>query len=415
MQKSSCLKFWITPVSGAETNKIIGREIKEFEKIYPEIKIDLFIIPWTQAWKRIMSAAKAKQLPDIFEIGNTWTKTFTAINALADITERVKEEKLEDKFYPSAWSTCEIENSGKIYALPWSIDARLLFYRKDIFKKVGVSPKDLDDWGSFEGACLALSGFRGAIGALGVSDIKDSGMVHNVAPWVWSSGGDFLSQDGTKAAFQNEESLRGIKFYFDLIQKGYAPILDRKIPLYPTHDFFISGKYAMCIDGSSAAASFLPKFFEVHGSRTSAEIKKKFGVTFIPSGPAGAFTFLGGSNLAISNYSLHSQEAWQFLRFLTSKESQIWRYKATGMLPAGIESFAELFHENTEEQQVLTKTYQALGRSYKQIDLWGSVEVIIGELFGRVIDSLKTRIYDENLLDKETNRSAEKVNYILSL
>jgi multiple sugar transport system substrate-binding protein len=71
MQRSAYLKFWIMPVGGNDTSQIIGREIEEFEKLHPGIKVDLSVIPWTQAWKDIITAAKRRQLPDIFQIGNT--------------------------------------------------------------------------------------------------------------------------------------------------------------------------------------------------------------------------------------------------------------------------------------------------------------------------------------------------------
>jgi len=185
MNRKIYLKFWMMPMAGYNTSRNMEKEIAAFEKLHPEIGIELSLVPWSQGWKKIMMAAKTRRLPDIFQIGNTWTKTLTAINAIADITEETDSERLKNKFYSSAWETCEIQNLNKVYSLPWSADARLLFYRKDILTNAGLTPGNLDTWKSFEESCAILTDYghkKGFAGALGVGDLKDSGLVHEVAP-----------------------------------------------------------------------------------------------------------------------------------------------------------------------------------------------------------------------------------------
>ncbi|MFA5339637.1 MAG: extracellular solute-binding protein [Candidatus Omnitrophota bacterium] len=418
MKNPVSLKFWVMPIGGVDTGPMMDKEIEEFERTHPGIKIDLSIIPWTQAWKRIIFAAKTKQLPDIFQIGNTWTKTLASVGSLANLTSEASEERLKNKFHPVSWATCEDETTRLIHALPWGAETRMLFYRKDIFKKFNLSAGDISTWELFEKTCSVLKGYdhgNGPIGVLGVSDIKDQGLVHDTVPWIWSSGGDYLSKDGLAAAFDKEEALRGIKFYFDLMNRDYAPVRERKVPAYPGHDFFITGKYAMCIAGAFVAADYIPGFFGTPSNRASPEIIDKFGVAFLPSGPAGRFSFAGGSNLAISNYSANKHEAWLFMKFLTSNESQVNLYKSIGTLPAGIEPFSEIFRGETDQEKVLKQTYSEYGRSYRQIDFWGGVEFIITEFFGNIIDAIKTRKYNEKYLASEARKYAAQVNYILSL
>ena len=419
MHKATYLKFWIMPVGGYETSQIMGEEIASFERQHPDIRVDCSVIPWSLAWKKLVTAAKRRQLPDVFLIGNTWTRTLAAINALADMTKEASDEKLRNGFYPAAWATCEIKNSGKVMALPLSADARMIFYRKDIFEKVGLTAKSLETWDSFLEACLLLTDLKGKVdnyaGPIGVGDIKDSGLVHEVAPWIWAGGGDFLTPDGLTAAFNKEFALRGIKYYFDLMDKEFAPIRDRKVPYYPTYDFFVLKRYAMIIAGPFAAPSFIPGFFESPASLRDSEDIEKFGAAFLPAGPGGRFSFLGGSNLAISAYSLNKAEAWQFVKFLTSKDFQIRQYKSIGLLPSGIEAFASLFYEGTPNQQILIETYKNFGKSYAQVDMWGSMEFILTEFLGKLLDGVKQKKYNRDFLAAEADKCAEEVNYLLSL
>lgn len=418
MAQKVSLKLWVMPNGGYDTTQIMENEIENFERSHPNIKIEFSVIPWSQAWEKIMAAGKAKQLPDVFQIGNTWTKTLAAIDALEDITDRVHEVRLKDKFNPACWATCEIKDSYKVYALPWFVDVRMFFFRKDFFEKAGLDPNGLDNWESFKEICRALKGFNageGPIDALGVCDLKDQGLVHDVAPWIWASGGDFLTADGNEAMFHKEEALRGIKFYFDLMQEGYAPISDRRVPGVPYEDFFIFGKYGMFISNTFVIKAYLAGFFGEPTSSRNPEIVKKFGVALLPSGPHGRFTFFGGSNLAISNYSSHQTEAWQLLKFLTSDEFQVHQYKELGALPSVTEVFNSLFNHGTEQEKVLVESYRKHGRSYLQVEFWASIEFILVELFGKIIDSLKAGTYNEGFLRDEVSRAAEEINYILSL
>ena len=418
--KTINLKLWITPFGGLDTNNLIQKEISAFEKDNPGIKVDLLIMPWSQAWDMIVSALKSKQLPDVFEIGNTWTKTLTAINALADITRSAEKENLEQRFHPAVWATCKIENlkADYIFALPWSADARMLFYRKDYFRKIGLSAKDISTWSSFRHTCAKISKNKERtrpVAPLGVGDVKDQGLVHDVAPWIWNGGGDILTEDGKKAHFNSRESMRGIDFYFSLINNGSAPISGRKVPIYPAYNFFVLHEYAMCITSSFTASAFLRGFFDKQESEAARNMKKTFGVTFLPAGPKGRSSFLGGSNLAISASTPNRQEAWKLLRLLTSEEFQKRQNKSIGTLPSALGAFNELYDSSTEERKILAETYRNLGRSYKQVDHWASIELIVAGLFGKYVESIKAGRFGLDFAKAEADKFAKQVDYILSL
>jgi len=116
-KRRKVLKVWIMPNAGYETASIMEKEIEAFEDNHPHIKIDITCVSWTNAWSRIIWALKYKQLPDVFQIGNTWTQTLAALHALYDLTEKARELNLKREFLPAAWMSCESKLTGKVRKL----------------------------------------------------------------------------------------------------------------------------------------------------------------------------------------------------------------------------------------------------------------------------------------------------------
>lgn len=413
------LKVWIMNNKGYTTPHIMEREIEAFREKHSDITVELTVISWSQAWQRIIAAVKSKQTPDIFQIGTTWTATFAALNALSNIADKIKKEGFKEKFVPATWSSCEPKIPAGTYAIPWFVDVRLLYYRRDALKVKGLSEDSFDTRDSFEKVCSQINGLElggGRIAAMSVPIRKDQGLVHSICPWMWGSGGDFLSPDGKEAAFHKPEALEGMKFYFNLLQKGYAPLPDKPIiGGTAAEDFFMSKKYGFVFEGSWATAVYLPHLFGLSVPPQGSEALEDYGIAPVPSGPAGRFTFCGGSNLAISNFSNHQAEAWELIKYLTSKESQLRHCQTIGMLPSVSEAFESMFKQETPQNKTLKDTYQKYGRGYPQVPLWASIEMVIAEELYNVQEFIRAKQYTESHLVERMNKAAEKVNYLLSL
>jgi len=417
-KRRKVLKVWIMPNAGYETASIMEKEIEAFEDNHPHIKIDITCISWTNAWSRIIWALKYKQLPDVFQIGNTWTQTLAALHALYDLTEKARELNLKREFLPAAWMSCESKLTGKVWSLPWFVDVRILFYRKDVLKKSGLSVADLNDWQGFEDACLKLNGIKikgKILAALGISDQKDQGLVHDIAPWIWASGGDFLNSEGKKATFNQSRALKGMEFYFSLVEKGYAPLWEKQVASLPLEEFFVKQIYVFMFGGAWSISDFLRGSTGLRSDFKQTPSAEKFGFTFLPKGPSGRYTFCGGSNLVISNFTNNFDLAWEFINFLSSFKSQIRYARSINMLPSNIKAFDFLFTRDNPEDSIMEKSYKNYSRSYIQVPSWATIEMILAENLSKVMDALKFRTYTKDFLKEIIDNTASTVDYILSL
>ena len=144
------VEMWVMPNS-LEPVGDLERLLKPFEK-KTGLKVKITSVDWGAAWSKSTTAATSGDVPDLVQLGSTWVSAISGMGALETITpEAVKALGGAEAFIPVAWKTTGIENSGKTTAIPWIVDARTLFYRKDVLRKSGVSMV------FFPSLCIVLS------------------------------------------------------------------------------------------------------------------------------------------------------------------------------------------------------------------------------------------------------------------
>lgn len=115
---------------GAEGEKLADFA-KEFSTENPDAKVSVTAVPWDAAHQKIASAIAAKQTPDVSMIGTTWQGEFARTGALDPTPDIVK----KDDFFPGAWDTTLVDNTS--YGVPWYVETRLIYYRKDLAAQAG--------------------------------------------------------------------------------------------------------------------------------------------------------------------------------------------------------------------------------------------------------------------------------------
>lgn len=407
------LNFWVMPNAGFTTRLILEKEIKNFQKRHPHYHINLTIHPWSKAWDALMSFVKNKTAtaaPDIVQIGSTWSGTLTYLGVLQNITNSfpVQGRKafvrhaLESGFYPG---------TDQLYSIPWFLDIRVLYFRHDLLKKIKKEPADLDTWEGFREVCTALkklSKKKSTLYPLRLSGQKAGILVHDIAPWIWGAGGDFLSSDRKVSQFSNPDAFFGIQWYFSLIQSGIIPVISKE-GFVPPGNFF-SGEYAMQFSGIWP----LQIFTNPRVPDYNATVAKEYGVALFPRGRAGRWTFFGGSNLGITSFSKYPAEATEFMQYLVSSESQERHGRAIGMFPSVKSAFDNMAALKPEVGSVFRESLN-IARLLPSILSLGTIEQILGATTEQVLQLLIRKKYTPELLKTEIQRAAREANYILSL
>jgi multiple sugar transport system substrate-binding protein len=411
------VSMWVMPNS-LEPIGDLEKVLEPFHKANPDIKVKITSVDWGAAWTKLTTAATSGDVPDIVQIGSTWVGSISSMNALMDLSDRVSEIGGGKAFVPAAWSTHGIVGSGKVTAIPWFVDARAMFYRKDVLKRAGLTVKDLNTWDSFKRALkkikdsnVVIDGME--VAPLGVPGKNDWNVIHFLSPWIWSGGGEYFSKDLEKSTLNGPNVLKGISYYTGLVRDGLVPLEYLELNTAQVSSNFNNGTCAIYFDGpyEVKALTTPPGQGGAAGSLTS----RNFGVAPYPKGPAGRFTFVGGSNLAIFDKAKHKEAAWKVIKFFASRQAQVSYSKLSGFLPARLDAFKDPFFTDDPHRKVF-KEAVLYGKTYPCIPAWGLMEPVLTRRFGIMWDYVTGTAqgyFKLEGLQKQLNLAMKEANGVL--
>lgn len=269
----------------------------------------------------------AKNTPDVTEIGNTQSPTFTNAGAFLDISD-MYDELGGDDLLQSFVEVGEVD--GANYTVPYYFGSRYVFARKDVFAAAGLEqPKTLDEFNSSvekiaEVNPLGVNNFSGFW--LGGQDWR------NGISWIFANGGNIAElKDGEwVATLDSPESLKGLEQLqkiYQVASKAPSDAKDESIWTY-INDADKRGEEGSEEATSIEAASILAPGW-AHWSigdldgETRVWNDDKFAAYPLPGNDGKpAPVFAGGSNIGISAKSQNPELAKELMRIIFSEEYQ---------------------------------------------------------------------------------------------
>ena len=407
------LNVWFISSNNSYMNDVITLFVDMFEKDHPLIKINLELKNWNTVWEELLGAKGSTHAPDVVQIGSTWIGYLASQGYLLKLNDRLSEVGGAENFDETIFRTCVLPETGDINALPWFIDARGLYYREDILADHQLSLKDIGTWESFLETSRKINNAesRGKnVPALGFgAGLKTGELLHNVMPFVWAAGGDILEENNKEVVINSEASMKGLEFYFNLFNQDMIPMhclgLD---PAQLTFEYF-QGAYGMCVTNviDVFSMAYTESFYNI-------DIAKHCLATNFPAGPKGSFSFGGGSALGIMRNSLYAKEGWEFIKFLTSAEAQIYYAKSCGTIPAVKKAFHTQYFLTNPRFAAFSEILKTV-RFYPVLSQWGRIEeILVNSLFEVYLDIGQNQgKFESNLLRRQMNRAAMEIKELL--
>ncbi len=324
------VEFWAMGQEGEQVQALLP----EFEHRHPGIRVRVQQIPWSAAHEKLLTAYAGDAMPDVFQLGNTWIPEFVALRAIEPLDERLKGWPVValNDYFPGILAASRL--GGRTWALPWYVDTRLFFYRRDLLAAVGFTepPATWEDW------LQAMSRLKT------LDDAERYAILLPINEWqlpvilALQRGATLLRDRDQYGDFQNPRFREAFTFYLSLFEQELAPPVGHT-QIANLYQEFANGYFAAYVSGPWNIGEFRRRLpAPLQGQWMTAPLPdfNDHSASRPPAGKApGIGTSLaGGASLVLSRTSPRQEAAWKLLEYLAQPEQQVRFYQLTGDLPA---------------------------------------------------------------------------------
>lgn len=289
--------------------------VKEFNVSHKNIKVKTANVPNSDFMTKLRASASSKSLPDISISDLVWVPQIEKMGNLTDLSQVINKKTLKD-VTPALIEYGHI--GGKQVSVPVTANNLAYMYNKDVYKAAGLDPnKPPQTWDELKQVAKTIKEKTGKPGYDLLTQAGDNGegLTWNFQVNLWQAGGEFLTKDNTKAAFNTPEGKKAMNFWMDLIKSGVSP--------YAKWGEFEKGKGGSAQEGSWMVGIWAP------------DPPFDFGVAKAPHPKDGKeATNLGGEQaIVFHNSDVRAKAAGEFLNWFLQPEQVLKWSQKTGMLP----------------------------------------------------------------------------------
>ena len=329
--------------------------VDEFNASQNEIEVKLDVYGWGEGHDTLLTQISGGQAPDLANGNAQWVGEWSGINEVQPLNDLLSKEFLAN-FVPAGLEAFTID--GKLMAMPYFLDPRALYYRKDLFEKAGLkAPETWDD--VFAAAEKLNSPDMNAFG-LAFSRASDD-MDYWWYAWLGANGADGntkLWDENGKSRFNTPEGIAATQFLVDLAQKYKAVNPDyvtagRDQTLQP---LFYNSKLAMLETGS-----WYPTLLKNNAPDLQV------GIAAIPVAKAGMkhVTAFWPDAIMMFKQSKHPKEAAKFLEWMYGKENRLLFAKQRGVIPERIDVGTDPAYAVGDTEKFFVEQLQTAKNAYE--------------------------------------------------
>lgn len=303
------VRFW--HAMGGEAQKTLKELVSEFERLNPDIKIELVAMGNYDALaQKLLGAVAVQNPPTIAQMYENWTTQLHAAGQL---------EYLEDYIYgANGINTAELtdiypgllENNrwnGKILTLPFNKSVPVYYYNVEMLRQAGYDsfPRS---WTEFREMCRKLIR-RNPDGSISTWATANGTDIWIFGSMLFQRGGKFLAQEDGEPEFNSQLGVAVLSFQVDLIIKdSVQTIATGRNPM----DDFLTGRIATLTGSSTWRAPVV------------GQENFRVGMAPLPfEGRPAAIIY--GTNIGMFKKASRAEKdaAWRFIKWFIAPEQQV--------------------------------------------------------------------------------------------
>jgi len=350
--------FWSEP----NQKKALIELIEKFELEY-NCKVELTELSWNDGKTKLIAAFNSGTGPDVLELGSDWVAQFSSTGVLAELNADSMniERYIDFSLSPSYWD-------NRIYAIPWVVDTRVLFFNKDILMQSGRDVNPPDTYSQLLEMSRAVH-LGNNIYGFGANGSDRHRLYKKILPIFWSYGGDIFDDKG-RLILYSPENVHALAMYAELSKAG---MIETQRQLDAA---FIQGKIAFWVSGG-----WLLEKIKNENPKLNFGVSKLPGLNSFPG-----YSFAGGEYLAINAKTDIIELAKDLINFITDGKNTIEFCKKVNEagFPADKNFYNNEYFANSEYKRVFAEQLE-VSKMTPVHPKWLDIEEIIENAVVQVI------------------------------
>ena len=295
--------------------KAIKRQVPEFEEL-TGIEVIWDYSVW-DAWqeKFIAEATTGGGNYDILTYMDSYVVGVK--NYLLPIQSLIERDNIDiDDYAPGFVEMVRMGDDDAIYGMPFRGHANLLYYNKAIFDELGLTPPAT--WDELVKTAKTIQ--QEIPGMKGLAQPYGGSSGQNIMNWLgmlWSNGSDIFDEN-YKPVFNNAEGLEATEMYVGFLTED-AIVAPGSVTFSEgeANTEVLQGRAAMNICWSWVYTKYS------NPAQAIPSVLNNVALATVPAFPGKpAYTYATSLGASISKDSRNQEAAWEYLKFMTSKEKE---------------------------------------------------------------------------------------------
>lgn len=301
-------------VWGASLEEAMAR----FEEANPNITIEPSVVSYAEKETQYATQIEAGEGPDVFHLAGS-ILPFASRDLLQPLDDFVAQEGdgFTDTWYPQVIEQLTVD--GSLMALPGDFMPMTMFYNSAMLEEAGRDSENLPaTWAEWMEYANALNDPDNGLWAFGTIGAVSPGWILRGGPVFFSHGADLFNEDGTCSALHTPEALEAFETLAGLVRDGFVPpgVTDQNAGT--VREQMANEQIAMAFGSgwTPPIVDALNPDLNAFETLVTAPVPTAEGTD--PEQPTIAWLSWWAMNPNTDN----PEAAWEFMKFLTSQETE---------------------------------------------------------------------------------------------
>ncbi|HJP32032.1 MAG TPA: extracellular solute-binding protein [Candidatus Latescibacteria bacterium] len=329
--------FWNLFTSGSSYDVVVEL-VDRFNRSQSEFVVEQVDVPYSHIIAKILPAVAGGVAPDLTVFDRFQVASYAARNAFQSMDEYARRDGVRgEDFFEAPWQECLYD--GRLYAVPYDTDVRLLYYNRELFRQAGLDPdRPPRTWSEMREMSRKLTRRRpdGRLEQIGAVPIWGNTGLYL---YCWQKEGRFLADDGRRVTLDDPRNVEALTWIRDYVREyGIEQLLSLQTGFgADSQNPFITGRIAMIVLDVGTLT-----MLERYGADLDwAAAPAPYADDGVPA------TWSGGFSLVMPRGSKQPEGAWRFARFILRDESQRFMATSSNKLPALLSAGNDPFFQSS--------------------------------------------------------------------